>query len=43
LAVPAPRRPPIRACELEEGIPPHHVMRFQVWLGLKPLMKEFVR
>jgi hypothetical protein len=27
-AVPAPSRPPIKACELLDGIPAHHVMRF---------------
>src|SRR4029079_11597609 len=29
LASPAPMRPPIRACELLEGMPAHHVTRFQ--------------
>ncbi len=29
LAMPAPSSPPISACELDEGMPPHHVMRFQ--------------
>ena len=27
-AAPAPMRPPIRACELDEGIAPHQVSRF---------------
>ena len=29
LAMPPPTSPPIRACELEEGIPSPHVIRFQ--------------
>ena len=29
LATPAPIRPPISACELDDGIPPHQVIRFQ--------------
>ena len=29
LATPAPRRPPTRACELDEGMPPSQVMTFQ--------------
>ena len=29
LATPAPTRPPIRACEDEEGMPAHHVTMFQ--------------
>ena len=29
LAAPAPINPPIRACELDEGIAPHQVSRFQ--------------
>ena len=29
LAMPAPSRPPISACELDEGMPPHQVIRFQ--------------
>ena len=29
-AVPAPIKPPIKACELDDGIPPHHVTRFHV-------------
>src|SRR5690242_19827998 len=29
LAIPAPTRPPISACELEEGIPSPQVIRFQ--------------
>src|SRR5207244_2127283 len=29
LAIPAPTSPPIRACELEDGIPNPHVIRFQ--------------
>ena len=28
LTTPAPTRPPISACELLDGIPPHQVMRF---------------
>jgi hypothetical protein len=30
LATEAPTRPPIRACELEEGMPAHQVIRFQL-------------
>src|SRR5579862_2033136 len=29
LVTPAPTRPPISACELDDGMPPHQVMRFQ--------------
>ena len=29
LATPAPIRPPISACELDDGMPPHQVIRFQ--------------
>src|SRR5206468_3593623 len=29
LAIPPPTRPPINACELEDGIPSPHVIRFQ--------------
>lgn len=29
LAMPAPNRPPIRACELDDGIPNIQVMTFQ--------------
>ena len=29
LAVPAPTSPPIRACELDDGMAPHQVIRFQ--------------
>jgi hypothetical protein len=29
LAVPAPTKPPISACELDDGIAAHQVMRFQ--------------
>ncbi len=29
LVTPAPTRPPISACELDEGMPPHQVARFQ--------------
>jgi hypothetical protein len=29
LKIPAPSRPPISACELLEGIPAHHVIKFQ--------------
>jgi hypothetical protein len=30
LAIPAPSRPPTRACELEDGIPASQVMTFQL-------------
>jgi len=30
LLIPAPTSPPIRACELLDGMPAHQVMRFQV-------------
>ena len=29
LVTPAPTSPPISACELDEGMPPHQVIRFQ--------------
>jgi hypothetical protein len=32
----APAKPPIRVCEDEEGIPYHHVIRFQVMAAIKP-------
>jgi len=35
LAVPAPTRPPIRACELDDGMAPHQVNRFQVMAPIK--------
>src|SRR4030081_3299351 len=35
LAMPPPTNPPIRACELEEGIPSPHVIRFQTMAPIK--------
>src|SRR5476651_344799 len=33
LAIPPPTRPPIKACELEDGIPNAQVIRFQTKIG----------
>src|SRR5262245_32864244 len=35
LATPAPIRPPISACELDDGIPPHQVIRFHAIAPIK--------
>ena len=35
-AIAAPAKPPIRVCEEEDGIPYHHVSKFQNMAAIKP-------
>ena len=35
-AIPAPAKPPISVCEEEDGMPCHHVKRFQMIAAIRP-------